>query len=68
MPTVDASSSTASVRRTSTDGGESIILETVGFGGLSQAAACVAGLPGGSLARMMRSNEEMYWHHRRRAP
>ena len=42
-------------------GGESIILETVGFGGLSQAAAfALQDYQGGSPTRMMRSNEEMY--------
>jgi hypothetical protein len=42
-------------------GGESIILETVGFGGLSQAAAfALQDYQGGSPSRMMRSNEEMY--------
>jgi hypothetical protein len=42
-------------------GGESIILETVGFGGLSQAAAFpLQEYQGGSPQVMMRNNEAMY--------
>lgn len=42
-------------------GGESIILETVGFGGLSQAAAfALQDYQGGSPDAMMRMNERMY--------
>ena len=42
-------------------GGESIILETVGFGGLSQAAAFpLQEYQGGSPQAMMRNNEAMY--------